>query len=119
MRKAMERKRMSGCLWLDVGAINRPRTYHRSKAMNKCHRATERWGYQWHQIVSKDRHRDIVEARQIMAKHLRDSLWTYKDIGEFLGGRDHATAIYSYKQAEHLIQYDSHFRARYYEFLNA
>jgi chromosomal replication initiation ATPase DnaA len=54
-----------------------------------------------------------------MMKHLRDSKWTYSEIGQFLGGRDHATALYGSRQAEHLIDYDKAFRARYYEFQNA
>jgi chromosomal replication initiation ATPase DnaA len=119
MRKTVEREGVSKNLWLMVGAIDRPRTFGREAAIRKCHRAAERWGYQWSKVVSKDRHRDIVEARQIMMKHLRDSKWTYSEIGTFLGGRDHATALYGSRQAEHLIDYDRAFRARYYEFQNA
>jgi len=40
-------------------------------------------------------------------------------VGKFLGGRDHSTALYSVKQAEHLLDYDKPFRAKYYEFMNA
>ena len=77
------------------------------------------WGYQWASLISGDRQRDKVEARQIIMKFLRDSRWTYKDIGLFLGGRDHATALYGVKQATHLIEYDRAFRSRWFEFLNA
>lgn len=115
----MERERASVNVWLMVGAIDRPRTFGRSANLRKCQRACDRWGYQWASLVGRDRHRDKVEARQIMMKYLRDQGWSYTDIGRYMGGRDHATAIYGVQQATHLLDYDRQFRARWYEFLNA
>ena len=115
----MEGERVTQSVWLMVGAIDRPRNHTRDANMRKLQRACLRWGYQWTALVSKDRHRDKVEARQIMMKYLREQGWAYSEIGAILGGRDHATAIYGVKQATHLLDYDRHFRAKYYEFLNA
>ena len=70
-----------------VGAIDRPRNHTRDANMRKLQRACLRWGYQWTALVSKDRHRDKVEARQIMMKYLREQGWAYSEIGAILGGR--------------------------------
>lgn len=118
MRSTVEEGQDIG-IWLRVGALDQPRAYHRNKAIRKCKSGAEAWGYQWASLISKDRSRDKVEARQIIMKYLRDSKWTYKDIGQFLGNRDHATAVYGTRQAEHLIKYDRNFRARWIEFQNA
>ena len=118
MRSTMAERQDIG-LWLRVGALDKPRSFERNAAIRKCHRGAEVWGYQWASLISGDRSRDKVEARQIIMKYLRESQWTYKDIGIFLGNRDHATALYGAKQAEHLIKYDRGFRARWHEFQNA
>ena len=118
MRKTMEGK-VTHCYWLMVGAIDMPRTYGREAAIRKCHRAAYRWGYDWEEVVARNRARDMVECRQIIAKYLRDQGWMLNAVGKFLGDRDHSTALYSVKQAEHLLDYDKPFRAKYYEFMNA
>jgi chromosomal replication initiation ATPase DnaA len=118
MRETMEGK-VTHSYWLMVGAIDMPRSYGREAAIRKCQRAAYRWGYDWEELVARNRSRDMVECRQIMAKYLRDQGWMLNAIGKFLGGRDHATCLYSVKQAEHLLDYDKPFRAKYYEFMNA
>ncbi|AIT81239.1 helix-turn-helix domain-containing protein [Novosphingobium pentaromativorans] len=49
------------------------------------------------EIIGKSRKRDIVRVRQLTATVLRARRNSYPQIGRFMGGRDHSTAIHSVK----------------------
>ena len=62
-------------------------------------------------IVGKGRERKIAEARQISAYLCRDVLGsTLVNIGMFLGGRDHTTIMYAYKNIEKRIEKEPRIR---------
>lgn len=53
----------------------------------------------------KDRKRDVVDARKVYSKILRDNGYSYELIGETIG-KDHATIIHYVKNIEYLLTYD-------------
>ena len=62
-------------------------------------------------IVGKRRERKIAEARQLSAYLCRDILGsTLVNIGMFLGGRDHTTIMYAYKNIEKRIEKEPRIR---------
>ena len=62
-------------------------------------------------IVGKGRERKIAEARQLSAYLCRDILGsTLVNIGMFLGGRDHTTIKYDYKNIEKRIEKEPRIR---------
>ena len=62
-------------------------------------------------IVGKGRERKIAEARQLSAYLCRDILGsTLVNIGMFLGGRDHTTIMYAYKNIEKRIEKEPRIR---------
>jgi len=51
------------------------------------------------EIINKSRKKKIVKPRQIAFYLLRSEVdMSYPEIGNFIGGRDHSTAIYAYKK---------------------
>ncbi len=62
-------------------------------------------------IVGKGRERKIAEARQLSTYLCRDILGsTLVNIGMFLGGRDHTTIMYAYKNIEKRIEKEPRIR---------
>ena len=62
-------------------------------------------------IVGQGRERKIAEARQLSAYLCRDILGsTLVNIGMFLGGRDHTTIMYAYKNIEKRIEKEPRIR---------
>ena len=62
-------------------------------------------------IVGKRRERKVAEARQLSAYLCRDILGsTLVNIGMFLGGRDHTTIMYAYKNIEKRIEKEPRIR---------
>ena len=118
MRQGMD-KEVKSNLWMMVGAIERPRDHGCKAEKRKVQRAIDMWGYTWDEIMDASREAYRVEARMIIAKYLRDKKWTLKAIGNYMGGRDHATALYNIKKCEDFIHTERDFRAKYYQFLNA
>jgi chromosomal replication initiator protein len=58
-------------------------------------------GITMEQIVSKDRHREIIDARHILCAILSKNFGiTLKKIGQILGGRDHTTIVHSINMFE-------------------
>jgi len=53
----------------------------------------------------KDRRRDVVDARKVYSKILRDNGCSYELIGNTIG-KDHATIIHYVKNIEYLLTYD-------------
>lgn len=73
----------------------------------------------WKKVVGPRRRRDYVEARQLICKYLKQQGWTYREIGEFLGGRDHSTAVYAVKAASNLIETDRAVRIKWLKLLQS
>lgn len=98
--------------WLAVGALAEISFDDLEVAihMADCRRAAINFGFDWKDITGPSRERRFVDFRKLCSQHLRNNSWTYKQIGIFLGDRDHATAMHSYKSAEHLVKYDRDFR---------
>ena len=66
-------------------------------------------------ILSERRYEQVVEARFIFCKMAKDKIGaTFVDIGNFLGGRHHATIINATKEANNLIATDDEFRKKYF-----
>lgn len=66
-------------------------------------------------IISTSRKRELVIPRQMfcyIAKFNMPNV-TLKEIGKFLGGRDHSTVIHGIRTAEDLIETDKQFRKEY------
>jgi hypothetical protein len=63
--------------------------------------------------VDKDsRKRDIVDARRVYSKILRDEGYSFESIGLSLG-RNHATVIHYAKSIDSILNYDRNLRERY------
>ena len=67
--------------------------------------------YSIEDIKEVSRQRDLVDARKIYTRYLRDEKTrTFQQIGDILG-KDHSSAVYMYKQSKWLIEYDK--KAKY------
>ena len=99
-------------VWLAVGALSEMSFDDIEVAMqiSHCRRASIDFNIDWNDVVGPSRLRHLVDFRRLCTYHLRSNGWTYKQIGIFLGNRDHATCIHSHHSAEHLLQYDRTFR---------
>ncbi len=65
-------------------------------------------------LVGKGRQRNVVMARQMAMYFVKQ--YTHKPlklIGEFFGGKDHATVLYSCNMAKYLVDSDPNFREIY------
>ena len=117
MRRTMEQKELLTHVWLQVGALH-DMSKDKTVAVHRCKRGAKRLGVEWAEVIGRDRHREKVEARQIICKYLRDCGWTYISIGRLLD-RDHATAMYSERNMKHLLEYDRDIHEKWQLFLNA
>ena len=63
-------------------------------------------------LDSKSRERNIVDARKIYAKMLRDSGFSYEAIGKTIG-KCHATIVHYINNVEHILSYDKRLRDKY------
>lgn len=73
----------------------------------------------WKKVVSPIRRRDYVEVRQVISLYLKTQGWTYREIGQFLGKRDHSTSVYAVKCARGLMDVDRTFQHLYIKLLQA
>ena len=73
----------------------------------------------WKKVVGANRRRDYVEVRQLICKYLKQQGWTYREIGDFLGKRDHSTAVYAVKAAQNLIDTDREIRMKWLKLLQS
>ncbi len=74
-------------------------------------------------IRGRSRRRAVSEARQIAAYFLYDmfnvkmahtkSKWGTKKVGEYIGGKDHVTVLYSIKVVNGLLETDPWFKERF------
>jgi hypothetical protein len=69
-------------------------------------------------LSNKNRMRPIVELRSIFTFIARSMGYTYKDIGIYLGGRDHTTTIHSATVFKNLYETDDTFRNKYFTIIN-
>lgn len=60
----------------------------------------------------KNRKRNVVDARKVYSKILRDNGYSYDLIGETLG-KDHATIIHYIRNIEYILSYDKILRDKY------
>lgn len=61
-------------------------------------------GFTFAQLLGKSRYRPLSEARQLTMKLLRTKgKLTYTEIGSYLGGRHHATALHGCDLIENLL----------------
>ena len=61
----------------------------------------EKLGASYDAVCGAGRSRGLVLARQIMMKVLKEATQlSLSEIGNFVGGRDHATVLYAIKQIE-------------------
>lgn len=63
-------------------------------------------------IDVKCRNREVVDARKIYSKILRDKGYSYERIGSSIG-KDHATIIHYVRNIEHLLAYDQLLKEKY------
>ena len=63
-------------------------------------------------LDSKSRERNIVDARKIYAKMLRDSGFSYEAIGKTIG-KCHATIVHYINNVEYILSYDKRLRDKY------
>ena len=70
-------------------------------------------------IQSRNRAREIVEARQICMYLIRTTCTklSLHSIGKIVGGRDHATVIHSCKAVTNLLSYDKAFIDKFNEIM--
>lgn len=65
----------------------------------------------FHEIQSKYRFGPLVEARQMYCHLIRKYLgWSYKMIGQSIGGRDHSTVMYNVNTFDNLELTDFKYR---------
>lgn len=63
-------------------------------------------------IEIESRKRDVVDARKVYSKILRDSGYSYESIGKTIN-KNHATIMHYVKTIEHLMSYDQILRNKY------
>lgn len=79
----------------------------------------ETLGYEPVQIISRNKKREIADARHIVAYFIRNyTKLKYAKIGEFLN-RHHSTVIQSVKKAIDYSKYDAEFKIRFQQAQNA
>ena len=69
-------------------------------------------------IKSKLRYREIVTLRQIFCAIARQMGYSFKSIGEHLGGRDHTTAIHNINAFNNLLETEESYREKYLHILH-
>jgi len=70
------------------------------------------------ELTSRDRHQNIALARHAYCSMVRKfTRLTLREIGDLLGGRDHATILNGINVAEGLLSYDEQFQQVYDEAL--
>tara|TARA_R100001510_G_C7491292_1_gene98992 strand:+ start:77 stop:499 length:423 start_codon:yes stop_codon:yes gene_type:complete len=85
-------------------------------ALNSC---SDSFGVTSEEIISRTREQNVVFARHAFCLMVRKfTRLPLREIGELIGGRDHATVLHSVKTAENLIEYDDQFKQMYDEALS-
>jgi chromosomal replication initiation ATPase DnaA len=63
-------------------------------------------------MLSKNRKREVVDARRAYAKILRDRGYTFELISRTIG-KDHATILHYVRTIDSILSYDKEFRDKY------
>jgi chromosomal replication initiation ATPase DnaA len=63
-------------------------------------------------VDSENRQRQVVDARKVYSKILRDLGYSCQAVGDSIK-KDHATIIHYQKSIEHLLAYDDTLREKY------
>ena len=100
---------LTSSLWLNVGRIHET-TPDKRLAIEKAKRVVQALGYEWTDLLKRDRRGRIAETRHLVSLHLRRSGFTYKEISETLHRINHTTSVYSVKQAQNLLDIDREYR---------
>lgn len=114
----MERKGITGSLWLNVGA-RVDSNYDKEIAMRRAKRGVEALGLEWVDLIKRDRRGHVADTRHMVSKYLRDNGYNYREISESLGRINHTTSVHSVKQANNLLSIDSKYREKYEIFTTA
>jgi len=69
-------------------------------------------------LAAKDRYRNIVELRCIFFFIGRSMRYNLKQLGNYMGGRDHTTVIHGINTFRNLYETDASFRSKYYLIIN-
>ena len=64
-------------------------------------------------LKSKDRKHSIVRARHMIMSMLRTKNYSFKEISEYLGGRDHTTALHAIKSVKNQCETDESYMYQY------
>lgn len=76
-------------------------------------RACEHLQIRYDLVISKNRHRRIVESRMMiidLLRHNQDLRLSLQEIGNKFGGKDHTTILHSLKTIRNLCQVDPIFK---------
>ena len=109
---------MTDSLWLNVGA-RVDKDYDKEVAMRRAKRGVEALGFEWVDLVKRDRRGHVADTRHMVSKYLRDHGLTFREISHSLGRINHTTSVHSVKQANILLEIDKTFVERYQIFKNA
>jgi hypothetical protein len=63
-------------------------------------------------IMSRDRYRDIVDARRIYSLILREQGYSYTKIGKFIR-KDHATVLHYHRNIDYILKADPQLKQKY------
>jgi Bacterial dnaA protein helix-turn-helix len=69
-------------------------------------------------LGARDRYRNIVELRCIFFFIARSMKYNLKQLGDYMGGRDHTTVIHGINTFRNLYETDGSFRSKYYLIIN-
>lgn len=69
-------------------------------------------------LAAKNRIQSLVELRSIYMFIARSMHYTLKEIGTYLGGRDHTTVLHNLNIFKNLYETDESFRSKYFTIVN-
>jgi hypothetical protein len=72
-----------------------------------------------HALGSHSRSRPLPELRFIFCHIARSMRYNLKEIGQYLGGRDHTTVLHGLATFKNLYETDEIFKKRYHDIINA
>ena len=75
-------------------------------------------GVEFSDVMSRNRHRDLTDARMMMYLLLREYGLSYPRIGKIMG-KNHTTILWGVRAAQSLLYYNAPFRENYQAFKNS
>lgn len=68
-------------------------------------------GLEWNKVISKSRKQNLVRIRDVISILMYEPFAvTAKQVGEWLGGRDHSTILKNIRTARHMLKNDDEFK---------